>query len=175
MARLALVIHRDTPGVREERLGRILAFFGVPWQSLSLTDLANHPRPADSGEAYAVFGSVETLVSAFASPPAAVVVQGAAALYTYATDDREASIRALSTLSGGAWTWTSPPGVTVPVEITALCPELTGPMSGLQVRMRLAGADGAVTTSEGANGFDPIVSVDGVPAFLRLEYHGVPA
>ena len=31
MVRLAVILQRDSPGVREERLGRILTFFGVPW------------------------------------------------------------------------------------------------------------------------------------------------
>ena len=84
-------------------------------------------------------------------------------------------MRAWSALAGGAWSWRRPPSGTVPVTITANCPEITGSMSGLHVNMRPADEDGSVTASNEANEFEPIVSVDGLPAFLRVVYGGVPA
>jgi hypothetical protein len=47
-------------------------------------------------------------------------------------------------------------------------------MSGIQFDMRPTGGDGAVTTSKGASEFEPIVSINGWPAFLRIESSGVP-
>ena len=48
-------------------------------------------------------------------------------------------------------------------------------MSGIEVDVRPADEDGRVTASNERMTFVPIVSVDGVPAFLRIEYNGVPA
>jgi hypothetical protein len=177
VARLAFVIHRDTPGIREERLGRILTFFGVPWEPRSLTDLMNAVRPPDGGRPYAVLGSAETIGAAMATPQAAAVLHGAAALYAYATEDRETSMRTLSTLAGAEWTWRPAPGSQVSVEITDRCPELTGPMSGVRATTQLTGEDGTLSPSENAAGltFVPIVSVDGAPACVRLIHGGVPA
>lgn len=175
MAGLALIVHRDTPGANEERLGRILTFFGVPWESLSLADLAGPKSSPNRDRGYAVLGSVETLAAASALPRAAAVLQGATALYAYATPNHDASMRAWSTMAGGVWTWRQLAGDTVPVAITATCPDFAGPMSGIEAVVRPSDEDGGVTASNDANAFAPIVSVAGRPAFVRTEHHGVPA
>lgn len=175
VARLAFVVHRDTPGANEKRLGSILTFFGVPWEPMSLADLAGPTQP-DRGQAYAVLGSIETLAAALTIPRAATVLQGAAALYAYAAESAEASVRALSSWAGGDWAWRSPSTGTVSVDVTDGCPYLTGPMSGIQVDLVLGAEDGTVTWSEQAStSVVPIVSVNGVPAFLRFDSQGVPA
>ena len=172
VARLALVVHRDTPGANEERLGSILTFFGVPWKPMRLADLAGPTGQPNPGEAYAVLGSIETLAAALTIPRAATVLQGAAALYAYATESAEASMRALSSCAGGDWAWRPASTGAVSVDVTDRCPDLTGPMSGIHVDLALGAGDGTVTSSTTVV---PIVSVNGVPAFLRLDYQGVPA
>ena len=171
--------------MREERLGRILTFFGVPWQSVSLADVVDSGLPAERGGPYAVFGSADVLAAALAMPRGAAVVGWAAALYAYASPDREASRRAVSSLAGSEWMWALPPNGSVSVEITDRCRELTGPMSGLQVSIRLAPDEDVLVPSEAAlsrpsddgqapgERFTSIVSVEGLPAFFRVLHHGV--
>jgi hypothetical protein len=173
-AKRALVVHRDTPGTNEERLGRILTFFGVPWEPIGVADLVSPTRSLSQGQGYVVLGSIETVAAAHAIPQAAAVLQRATALYAYATPDRDASMRAWSALAGGIWTWRRPSGGTVPVTITPDCPELTGSMSGIRVDLRPADEDAAVLTVNEACEFAPIVSIDGAPAFLRAYRAGVP-
>lgn len=185
-AKRAFVICRETLATREERLGRILTFFGVPWQSVSLADVVESGFPAESLGPYVVFGSADVLVSALALPCGAAVAGGAVALYAYASADREASRRAVSFLASSEWLWASPPSGPVSVEITDRCRELTGPMSGLRVSIQLAPEEAVLAPSIAAvnrpsddtqapgERFASIVSVDGLPAFFRVLHHGVP-
>jgi hypothetical protein len=183
----AFVLFGQTIGTQEERLGRILTFFGVPWQSVSVADVVESGLPAENGGAYTFFGSADVLAAALALPRGAAVIGAATALYAYASADREASRRAVSALTGTAWTWASPPTGSVPVEITNCCRDLTGPMSGLRLSIQLAPEGEVLVPSEVAvdrasddgrsseKNFTSIVSVNRLPAFVRVLHHGVPA
>ena len=41
MARQAIILHEGSPAPNEQRLGRILDFFGVPWQPVDVSGLEN--------------------------------------------------------------------------------------------------------------------------------------
>lgn len=182
----AVVISMETLGTQEGRLGRILTFFGVPWHSVSMADLDESGLPPESCGPYAVFGSADVLTKALALPRGAALVCGAAAMYAYASEDWEASRRAVSALASGEWVWVSRGAEPVSVEITDQCRELTGPMSGIRVKISLAAQDRLLAPSERAvNGpsddgqapgerFTSIVSVDGLPAFFRVLHNRVP-
>jgi hypothetical protein len=177
VVRLAYVIHRDTPGVNEQRLGRVLDFFGVPWKAVSLADLTGPARLPDHGPAsYAVFGSIELLAAALAIPAAAATLQEAAALYGYATENPEESMRALSAVAGGEWSWRPPATGSVFVDVSERCQSFTGPMSGIRLEMAFGAEDGTVVSSEQpSGGVVPIISVNGALAFLRTDRQGIPA
>jgi hypothetical protein len=173
--------------MREERLGRILTFFGVPWRSVSLVDVVESRLPPEDVGPYAVLGSAEVMAAALAVPHVVDLFARATALYAYASADHEATRRAVSSLTSAEWVWASPSGGPVSVEVTAHCPELTGPMSGLRLSIQMPPEEGVFVPSELAvdrpsddknapgGRFTSIVSVDGLPAFFRVRYHGVAA
>ena len=97
MANRAIIAHERQPGWREERLGRVLDFFGVPWISLEAGEWqSNH----SSGDEEAVFGSIRVVASILKSSQ---LVSGprAPVFYAYLDDERDACIRAIELLLTG--------------------------------------------------------------------------
>ena len=152
---------------------RILDFFGVP---AKLMDLAALDASAldERQQPFAALGSVEALATGLAGSRTAMVLRGAAALYAYASDDRDASLRAITSIAGGQWAWAAS-GASGGVTISDRCPGFTGPMSGVQTTVPLAPADGLLIASHIPDGWAPIVSANGAPAFFCVPHHGVPA
>jgi hypothetical protein len=186
VVRLAVILQRDSPGMREERLGRILTFFGVPWISRSLADLAREATPTLGHREYAILGSSDTLAAALLMPASQSLLQQAAAVYGYGIEDRTPLLRILSTLTNRQWKSLPPSGDPVPVRVTEALPELTGPMSGIEFEGRPTAqkdafvpsllARDAASDHEGAavDDFVTIVSVGGAPSFVQLRHLGVP-
>src|SRR5262249_7740389 len=132
------------------------------------------------GQAYAVLGSASALSTAQARPAGASLLRGAATLYSYADEDRDATCRALSALTGAVWVWRPRPPKPASIAMATACPDFTGPMSGLVTRVEAPACDGGVELAgESADvlserAFTPIVSVDGIPVFARVNQLGVP-
>ena len=165
-------MNHGPPGVREERLEQILDFFGVPWiaveaQALDASAITAGQRP------YAVFGSVEALAGGLTNPRSANVLRGATALYGFATDNRAGTLAAISSLCGGEWAWSATAAKPASVEITASCPEFTGPMSGIRTYIPQGPAD-TVLTPVGGDSWAGIVTTDDRPAFFRVQIGEVP-
>jgi hypothetical protein len=131
VVRLAVILQRDSSGVREERLGRILTFFGVPWISRSLADLVRGATPAPGHREYAILGSSDTLAAALSMPASKSLLQQASAVYGYGVEDRTPLLRILSMLTNREWKSLPPSGDPVPVRVTHALPDFTGPMSGI--------------------------------------------
>jgi len=186
VVRLAVILQRDAPGVREERLGRILTFFGVPWTSRSFADLMTEATPAAADREYAILGSSDTLAAALVMPSSQQLLEQAAAVYGYGVEDRTPSLRILSRLTKRQWKSLPPSGVPVPVRVTDAHPELTGPMSGIEFEgpptaqrdtfaPSLLATDSASDHAGAAvDDFATIISVGGAPSFVQLRYLGVP-
>jgi hypothetical protein len=131
---LAVIIYRDTPEHDEERLSRILTFFGVPWQSLRLTELVNTSLPSREEGSYAVFGPAQAIWTALGIPDVAAVLRRAVAVYAYITCNVDASARALSEITGRPWALEAASEGPASIEVTDQFTDLTGPMSGLKVK-----------------------------------------
>ena len=173
MRQRAIVIYRDTAGVHEERLGRMLTFFGVSWKALGLSDLATGQR-TPGAKRYVVFGSAETVCAALKVSSAAAVLLDATAVYVYGSPGI-GDVRALSSLTGTEWVGQPFSNELVAVRVSSDCPELTGPMSGLDVTMRLRGtAPVAIGPRLGGEALHAIVAVNEATAFGRLLHCGVP-
>ena len=156
-------MYRGAPGIQEDRLGRVLDFFGVPSAVLDVEALEGSAL-ADAQGPFAVLGSIEALAAGLAHPTSAARLRRATAIYGFATGDRDASIRAAARICGGDWTWTTP---TRPaVEISADCPEFTGPMSGVSTTAQIGQTDAVLTRTDGPAPAG-IVMVDGRPALFR--------
>jgi hypothetical protein len=185
VVRLALIVHRDSPGMREERLGRICTFCGVPWISRSLADLVKGTTPALGHREYAILGSSDTLAAALSMPESQGPLQQAAAVYGYGVEDRTPSLQILSRLTNRLWTSLPPSGESFPIKVTDALPAVTGPMSGIAFEGRLtqreAFVPSIVAIDAGGNNhgsvvddFVTIISVDGAPSFVQLRHLGVP-
>lgn len=163
-------MYRGAPGVQEDRLLRILDFFGVPAAAVNV-DAADLSSLADSGT-FAVLGSVDAVAAGLTNALSAAHLRQAAAIFGFAGDDRDAALRGVTELCGGDWRWTTPDRPVI--EISTSDPEFTGVMSGLRV-------DGGVSTSHAvltpaaASAAAGIVLVDGRPGLFRVRVGNTPA
>ncbi len=173
MARLALILHQGSTTAGEDRLGRILDFFGVPWKAVAASDLgtlSSEPREC------AAFGPVPAVAAALKSATGtAPAVPQLAAFYAYLGDDRQANEQALQSLPGLAnVTLQPPPAQELSVVVSRDLAALAGPMSGLDLSLQMGEGDflltGAPTVPK--SGHVPILLAAGSPVFLRARDHG---
>jgi hypothetical protein len=176
VARRAIIVHRDTPGAEEGRLEQVLTFFGVPWVSQSLAELAAGQSGRVNDSHYAVLGAADTLAAGLSVPMAAATFRGAAALYAFGGEDHRSQQAALDLLLGDArWRVSAAPAVPVSVSITPALPELTGPMSGIEAAVQLTRRDAVLAPVDGPPSQDLVIMRAGEDAlFLRTELEGVP-
>ncbi len=173
MPNLALILHDGSSGPREHRLGRILDFFGVPWEELDATRIQ---EKHGNGLGYAVFGSIRAIASALNK------CEGdnrsrfrPAAYYAYLDDDLglcDSSFRALLR----DWNLSlqeAPPGP-IAVNVADDPSDVTGPMTSLKLSVRLAPGD-AVLRGEPADKdskFERIISAGDAALFVRFQHNG---
>jgi len=176
VARLALVLHGGVPGVREQRLAQILSFLGVPWAWCGLADLVNPQTALTSRSEHAVLGSVDTVAAATRIPGAAAALRHAAAVYAYASEDRRVCEEALEVLlDRRLWRVMPPPSHAVALDVSNEVPEITGPMSGLEVTVALSGLDSLLSQAgETRPHGNAIISANGCPLFFAIEAQGIP-
>jgi hypothetical protein len=185
MARVALILHREAPATAERRLARILEFFGVPCRSVAAADIPGAPGGTHAGEDYAVLGSMDALDAALDLGGAAAWLRGAAAVYAFAADDRQASTTRFSRFVGAGCAVLPAPRTTASATVSSCCPEVAGPMSAITLSLRPAATDGIFSLREppsdhgdvnaGGAELTSIVSVDGTPAFVRIRRAGLLA
>jgi len=170
-----VVLHGD-PGLQEERLGRILSFFGVTWTYCQLSAFADRSAASPSSEPFAVLASAETIAAAMQDPGTASGLQHAAALFAYAPEDREVCQEALNVICGGGqWRATPAPEEPVAVAVTGKIPAFTGPMSAVGATVQLSGNDSVFVNRESRQSLDQVVISAGHGAlFVRAEVLGTP-
>ena len=175
MAKLALIVYRHSPGIRERRLVRTLEFFGVPCQTIDLANLSDAAGAVRATGEYAILASVDVVAAAVAMDGGADDLRRATAVYAYAAEDRAASLEALSSIAGVRCSWTPVPADAVPAAVSAECPDFTGPMSGVRASIRLRMSDGLVSPVPGVSPetWTPLISAGDGVAFARLRKDGV--
>ena len=174
MAKFAVILQEGPATAREERLGRILEFFGIPWRAVGASDLET--LNAEPGEC-AAFGPVRAVAAALqAAPHLGSAGRRFAAFYAYLGDDRqedEPALRSLPSLTNASLQ--IPPAQEHSVVVSSGLAAFAGPMSGLEVSLRLGEGDfflGGAGAGENA-GYLPIVSAGGSPVFFRCQSQGV--
>jgi len=173
LAKLAVILHQGSLGTAEERLGRILDFFGVPWKAVAVAELEK--MDSSAGE-HAALGSVQAVAAARARlAGGGGALHAFTAVYAYLDPDDCRSETCIREIYGRAdWSLGRAPGQRVPVVVSTEERELTGPMSGLKLNLELGTEDaflaGDFSGPESAG--STILSAAGHPAFHRSRIHG---
>jgi hypothetical protein len=167
MAKLAIILHDGHPGWREERLGSMLDFFGVPRAFAVPTDLG---KLVEQGSKYAILGSIRQV--------AAVLQQGREhnlpeASFAYVDDEQKLCLESIRSLLGNPnLLLRDAPENNVQILISRDLKELAGPMSGLQFSLKLNQGDailtGALVPEETT--CSTLITADKKPVFLRLQH-----
>jgi hypothetical protein len=173
MARLAIILHEGSPGLRELRLGRILDFFGVPWRVVETPEIRHMDRSCSE---YAVFGSIRAVAATLkqcqgANPPALLP----AAFYAYPNDERSLCVSALQSLLGDTnLSLQEAPAGNLPLRVSHELADLAGPMAGLKLSLRLRSEDAVLTGAPtgGESMFAAVISAGAAPVFLRFQHNG---
>jgi len=156
------------------RLARILDFFGVPWEAVEVSKLAEVQGKAQD---HVVFGSAPAVAAALNQTPAVNhSVARQAAFYVYTGEDRGASERALQSLCENAdLALGHAPEGNLSLRVSRDLADLAGPMAGLEFSSRLRREDSVLLGAFGGEpGFATIISAGGAPVFVRFEQSGIP-
>ena len=171
----AIVLTDGGPGVPRERLGKLLDFFGIPWQ-LHADPLDPPPQLARSR--YAVFAPIPALAEAMRrgagpSEQLPALWQGAAAIYLYATDSPTTTSAALQLISGGVSFRVVALGSSeLAVQISKVRPELAGPLSGLTAHLRPNPRDQACEIDDATGSVERILDSRRGALLFVLQRHG---
>ena len=173
MSKRAILLSEANTASEQPRLAGILDFFGVSWENAEVAtfwDLHNEDQNS------VVFGSVRAVSAVLA------LVQNAESssaqnvtFYAYAGADRRESERALQTLTGSDDIFLrEAPDRTLSLSVTRDHPELTGPMSGLEIPSQLRPEDSILVGELDAKfALTSVVAVEGAPVFARFQVNAV--
>jgi hypothetical protein len=175
LARLGIILQEGSPGLREQRLGRILDFFGVPWKTVEVSKLLEMDGSCLD---YAVFGSIRAVEAALKKcHGAASPILRAAAFYAYVDDDRNLCLSALQSLFGDAdLSLQEAPAGNVSVSVSNELRDLAGPMAGLKLSLRLKSEDSILTGVRAGGTSKPatVIFAGDDPVFLRFQHREGP-
>jgi hypothetical protein len=175
MARLAIVLHEVTRGPSEVRLGRVLEFFGVPFEEL---DVAAVAEKRGVGSECAIFGSLRAICSVQKR-----VEAGAgsgfrpAAYYAFSDGGIDGDSEATRKLAGDSSLLLRAPSATsANVRVAKEYADLTGPMTGLQLTIPVGTSDRFLTGAglAGSPNLTEVISTDEGAAFVRFQLNGTP-
>ena len=174
MGKLAILACEGELTMQHFRLARILDFFGVPWQTVNVSRLAE--LEGDTSE-LVVFGLAETLATALkglAGPKQAVAPH--AAYYVYTSENLDASERGLQLLCGSADArLQQAPAGNLAVRVGHEFADVAGPMAGIEFSSALRKEDRVLIWPEGkTSGWETVISAGGRPVFVRLQREGPP-
>lgn len=175
LARMAIILCEGSLTTWQLRLGRILDFFGVPWEAADVSTLADK---ASGRQEHVVFGMAQTVVAAVMREQGAdSAVARYAGFYVHISDDHRASERGLQFLYGDtALLLREAPSGKAQVRISSELGEVAGAMAGLELSSRLQKEDAIVVSgvADGESRFATVISAGGAPVFFRFEWNGVP-
>ena len=172
---MAIVLCEGSLTTWQLRLGRILDFFGVPWEEVDVSKLADK---ASGRPEHVVFGMAQTVADALMREQGAEsAVARHAGFYIHINDDHGASERGLQFLLRGTdLSLGEAPSGKVPIRISSELAEVTGAMAGLEVSSRLRKEDAIVVS--GVTGGEPrfatVISAGGAPVFFRFKWNAIP-
>jgi hypothetical protein len=172
---MAIVLCEGSLTTWQLRLGRILDFFGVPWEAMEVSTLADKMSgPQDQ----VLFGTAQVVAAALMREKGADFhIAQQAGFYVHIDDDHRASESGLQFLCGDAdLSLREVPSGKVPIRISSELAEVAGTMAGLQVSSQLRKEDAIVVGGVPAREprFATVISAAGAPIFLRFKWNGVP-
>jgi hypothetical protein len=174
LARLAIILREGSLTKQQVRLGRILDFFGIPWEAREVSNIADGTRNALG---HVVFGSAQTVAAVLKQIGRSIAVLPQAAFYAYTDDDLGASLRGLQSLCGSTnFSLQQAPAGNLSLRVSGELGDVAGPMAGLEVSARLRKEDAVVVPGVGSTPLAcvTVISAAGAPVFFRLQQNGVP-
>jgi hypothetical protein len=170
LAKLVKILCQGSLGPREWRLGRVLDFFGVPWEAIDSSTLRD--LQTCSGQ-YVVFGPV-SLVAAALDQSLWRSGRGyeTDVFYAYADEERDSSARALASLfPHSSLSLVNGPAGSLLARISAELSEITGLMAGLELSVRLTTEDAVLIGLETAERkeYSIIISAGDGSVFIQFE------
>lgn len=176
-AKKAIVLHAGSLGSGEYNVSRILEFFSIPHFERSIAELCK--SDGQSGQEFkgcAVLASLDMFRRLLKSGDNGTgILDSAEAAYFYASDDLSACSEALRILLGiQKGSFALPPDDIVRLSISSDFPELTGPMTGLQVSLKLGQDDFICDLAAGSHPFVPVITANNAPVFLAGRLGNTP-
>ena len=175
MARSAIILLDGRPTETQFRLGRVLDFFGVPWEMVEVSRLADIEMGTRE---HAVLGSARAVATALKQEHRATRTSSRAdAYYAYLNDDQRGNEQDLRFLcEDSELSLRQGSTGTVSVRVSRQLANEAGPMAGLAVSLRLRREDVVVVGSVDRpdSRTDTIISAEDAPLFIRFQRNGVP-
>lgn len=171
MARMASILVEGSPTRPQLRLGRVLDFFGVPWETVDVSRLLD----LKESQEHVVFGLAQTVASALKQmPPGNGSFFRPAAFYLYTGDDQSASEHALQFLCGDTnLSLREAPTGRVALRVSREEVDVAGPMAGLEILSPMRREDAVVVSGEGSR-LASVISAGDNAVFVRFRERNVP-
>ncbi len=171
------MLYRERPGLRESRIYQVLEFFGIPYQTLSFSELGKAMGKFKDGiGGHAILCPIDIFGELLEDRDGSVsLLETAEAVYLYTTDDVPSctkALRSLPVIRDGSLKSHFPDSVRL--SVSSDFPDLTGPMTGIQVSTRLGEHDYVFVPGSGNLQFVPIISADNAPIFLMIRLKDTP-
>lgn len=165
----------------ERNLARLLDFFGIPWETSAPGQLAEGTGGTlgDAGE-YCVLGNAASLAECLRSVTAQNAnlprwIQNARSVYVFGFSNTPQCLELLRYLTGATEASVQKSGVSeTHVTVTSEFPSLCGPMSGLQIPVKVAELDSWFVFPTNRNGCRGIMSAPCGELFLSATRDSVP-
>lgn len=165
MSKQAIILCEGGAGPRELFLGRILDFFGVPWQEVNARDLGEW---TENSVKYAAFGSIDAVANALHQLRSKSSASWPLAVYAYASEREELCLNALrSVFNKPNLSLEKPPAESVSIHISDR-KDTAGPMAGLTVTLSLGSQDFVIMDNHenGTPAFEKLISAGNASVFI---------
>jgi hypothetical protein len=174
LSRLALLLAEGKPTRQHLQVARVLDFFGVPWETVELSELADVEGDRQN---HVVFGPAQTVEAALKQIQVANgSVPRQAACYVYSGDDLAVSESGLHSMCGNTdFVLRQAPTGNLSIRVSRELPDVTGPMAGIEFWSRLRKEDAVLVGVPGEGSrFETVISAGGAPVFVRFHTRGMP-
>ncbi len=174
----AIVLHDGNIIQNLDCLLRILEYFGIPFETKSLLEMGNSKIiPGENLAEYAVFASIRTfhkLIKQFDKK--SEFTRSTAAIYLYASEDAadcdENILRFVTGITNGVLKKAQ--NRPICLTVSDAFPDLTGPMTGIQVKTRLGKNDFIFHSGNSSAQLTSIISAGEETVFFQVQLNGIP-
>ncbi len=177
----AVVIFGKDLASDDRNIIRLLDFFGIPWEIVTITQLVSTGAVPGNGDrdeccilssAAVMAESLRILESS--QGPAPWLTKKICSVYVYGFQDTAACRRLLQCLTNNEKVNICSLGPSSLMSVTNDIPEMCGPMSGLRVAVVPTDGDQAFRVTGEGKDFQPIISTNEGALFARVAWRGTP-